>query len=69
MAEIVEVTYAIDGTTKTDVFTGSWTSVQMFGDGGANVMLADGSDDQGRPVRDVLYRDAFRIVRRPTEGS
>lgn len=66
----IEVLWMADNATKTDVFTAAGSSVQLLpserrGRTSANVQLVDGCDEQGVPVLDVLYRDVYRILRRP----
>lgn len=71
--ETVEVHYAINGTTKTDRFRCVRSRVQMWpgeSDNGAlgDVAMEGGSDKTG-PVRDALYAQCYRIIRRIDEGN
>lgn len=73
MSETIEVRYAVAGTTQNDVYTADKvleSQMLLPGDEGgcvAVIRMQGGRDEHGS-VRTVQYAQAYRIVRRPTDG-
>lgn len=63
MKQMIEVIYSINGTTHTDVFAASKSSVTMGNRGRTAIKFIDGRDESNRPVNSAQYKEAYRVIR------
>ncbi len=63
MRQRIDILFVVNGTTERESYTAD-KSVVCMGIDATTVKLSNGEDEFGNSVKDVIYKEAYRVERR-----